>query len=440
MISIDQAFRLVLEQVTPVPPLNVPLAAALGRTLASDAVSDVDSPPYDKALMDGYALRAEDFDPHAPSLPISDNIPAGNLPRGPLIAGTAVRIMTGAPLPQGADTVVAIEETALDGDPPQVRVLRTRVETEQHILRQGTCLGRGQVILPRGTRLRGVELGLLAETGNDPVAVNRDIRVAIIATGNELVAASLSPGPGRIRNSNGPLLCGLVAEAGATPLDLGIARDELPTLRERIDQGLQADILLLSGGVSAGDLDLVPQVLRDCGVREIFTRSISSRESHSGSDEPQRLEYSVCPAIQSAATSAFRSSCGPPLLVWRDKPSPIIISRFNRHCWPAAISHAATAPFTSPPISSGTKYGGSYRSCRGRARPTCTRWRRPRDWSSCPRVSRSQRWVRYGSWTCGERGEQVLGEKCDTRLRSRSATTARISVWLFPVGCFTVTP
>ncbi len=270
MISIEQAFQLILEQAAPVAPLELSLAAALGRTLAVDAVSDIDSPPYDKSLMDGYALRAQDVQGTELSLPVSDNIPAGSVPRGPLAIGTAARIMTGAPLPAGADTVVVVEETVTDGDPPRVRILRSSVEPDQNLLRQGSCLYRGQVILPRGTRLGGAQLGLLAETGNDPVAVNNDIRVAIVATGNELVEAGQSPGPGQIRNSNGPLLGGLVTAAGATALDLGIAQDDMTALREKIEAGLQADILLLSGGVSAGDLDLVPQVLRGCRVREIF--------------------------------------------------------------------------------------------------------------------------------------------------------------------------
>jgi molybdopterin molybdotransferase len=269
MLSVDQALSLVLEHAHSLPPQAVALKEALGRVLAEDVASDIDSPPHDKSVVDGYAVVAASLMLPPVELKVLEEVTAGVLPTRDVKPGTTTRIMTGAPLPKGADAVVMIEQTetaAADA----IRVLQPNVRPGQNIMRRAASLSRGQVVLSRGKRLRAIELGLLAEVGRQEVQVARRPSVAIIATGNELVGVSAVPDAGQIRNSNGPLLTALVEQAGGEAIDLGIARDETDDLRAKVNEGLECDIVVLSGGVSAGVLDLVPQVLRELGVQEVL--------------------------------------------------------------------------------------------------------------------------------------------------------------------------
>jgi molybdopterin molybdotransferase len=175
--------------------------------------------------------------------------------------------MTGAPLPSGANAVVMIEQTTLAGQ--RVRVGQS-VKPGQNIMRRGTSLARGQVVLQPGKVLRAIEIGLLAEVGRKEIATVRWPRVAILPTGNELVDHEQSPGPGQIRNSNGPMLAGLAVVAGAESLEVPIVPDDANALKDEIASALTSDVVLLSGGVSAGILDLVPQVLAELGVEQVF--------------------------------------------------------------------------------------------------------------------------------------------------------------------------
>lgn len=271
MLSVEQALAQVLAHARPLASRPTPLAAARGLVLAEDVASDIDSPPHDKSVVDGYAVVAASVLASGAELEILEEVTAGTMPTREVRPGTATRIMTGAPLPKGADAVVMVEQTQVVGeDDGRVRIDQFPLRAGQNIMRQAASLARGQVVLQAGKRLRAIEIGLLAEVGHSNVLTHPRPRVAIVATGNELVSAAERPAAGQIRNSNGPMLAALVEQAGGEALEIGIARDDAASLRQHIDRGLACDILVLSGGVSAGVLDLVPQILAECGVEQIF--------------------------------------------------------------------------------------------------------------------------------------------------------------------------
>ncbi|MBL9123712.1 MAG: molybdopterin molybdotransferase MoeA [Planctomycetaceae bacterium] len=269
MITVDAALRLVLEQATPLAPARVPLGHALGCVLADDVASDLDSPPWDKSMVDGYAIRVADLATGTAELEILEEIVAGAVPTRSVVPGATTRIMTGAPLPPGSEAVVMVERAELL-DERRVRLADKPPRPGQNILVRGSSFRRGERIIPRDTLLGPVHIGLLCEVGCAEPVVRPRPRVAILSTGNELVSAAETPRPGQIRNSNGPMLAALTSKVNATPIELGVARDELADLRRRIAAGLESDLLVLSGGVSAGVLDLVPSVLAELGVAQIF--------------------------------------------------------------------------------------------------------------------------------------------------------------------------
>ena len=269
MISVEQALERVLAHCVPRPPVLTPLSDACGRVLAEDVVSDIDSPPHDKSLVDGYAVRAADVAEPGCHLTVLEEVTAGVIPTREVTAGTTTRVMTGVAIPRGADAVVMLEETT-QTDVATVQIKQGHVSTGAHIMPKATSLRRGQSVLKEGTPIRAIEIGVLAETGRAQVQVHPAPRVAVIATGNELVESRQVPAAGQIRNSNGPMLCALANRSGARVVDLGIGRDEAESLRALIEQGLDHDVLVLSGGVSAGVLDLVPGLLHDLGTQKIF--------------------------------------------------------------------------------------------------------------------------------------------------------------------------
>jgi molybdopterin molybdotransferase len=273
MISIDEALRRVLAESHERPGVTRPVSDVHGCVLARDVPCTGDSPPHDKALVDGYALRAADVSSRGTELRILEEVTAGVVPRETVVSGTATRIMTGAPLPSGADAVVMIERTepVADASPwGHVRINDHPLRTGQNLMRRGEVMRRGEPVLRRGHRLRAIEVGLLAELGIPEVDVVSPPRVGVLSTGNELVSPEETPSAGQIRNSNGPLLEQLVREAGCEVRQLGIARDNEADLVRAVRAGLEADVLMASGGVSAGVLDLVPQVFRQLGVMEVF--------------------------------------------------------------------------------------------------------------------------------------------------------------------------
>jgi molybdopterin molybdotransferase len=241
-------------------------------------------PPYEKALVDGYAVRSADLSlpPGAQAaigeaalpmtnlmLQVVEEIPAGRVPHVPVGAGQASRIMTGAMLPPGADTVVMLEKTEAMGG-KSVCILDQSIKPGQNVMPRGREMQAGEVVLRAGTVLRPQELGLLAAVGRYAIEVYQPPEVSVLSTGDELVEPSVEPGLGQIRNSNATLLCAQVVRAGCRARYVGIARDTIESLRIFVTEGLRSDVLLLTGGVSAGKLDLVPGVLEELGVQPVF--------------------------------------------------------------------------------------------------------------------------------------------------------------------------
>jgi molybdopterin molybdotransferase len=282
MLSVAEALSQILEHAHAKPPGEVALAEAVGLVLAEDVVSDIDSPPHDKSMVDGYAVLAADVIDGRAKLGVMEEITAGAVPSRKIVPGFCSRIMTGAPLPEGVDAVVMVERTQFYPSPltpltqeargilGTVEIHDDRFRAGQNIMRRAKSLRQGDTVLHSGGELGPAEIGLLAEVGRARVQTIGPVQVAIISTGNELVPADEKPGVGRIRNSNGPLLVAAARRAGATLNDLGIVRDTADELRRGISAGLESDVLVISGGVSAGVLDLVPAVLAELGVRQVF--------------------------------------------------------------------------------------------------------------------------------------------------------------------------
>jgi len=270
MLSVETALARIIEHVHPLSSREVDLAAALGLVLAQDVVSNVESPPFDKALMDGYAVRSTDLDGAQVSLTVIDEVTAGHVSDKTVGPREAIRIMTGAPVPGGADLIVRVEETQLLASGKAVVVQTRQVEPGANIIRRGTSLRFGDLILTAGRELRAQELGALAEVGRARVSAIPRPLVGVLATGDELVPVDREPAPGQIRNSNETMLLAQVGRLGCSRFPLGIARDERQHLEQKVRSGLHCDVLCLSGGVSAGKLDLVPAVLAACGVQEVF--------------------------------------------------------------------------------------------------------------------------------------------------------------------------
>jgi molybdopterin molybdotransferase len=265
MITVTAAQAAVLEHVRPLLPTTAALANALGLVLAEDVVSDLDMPPYDKAMMDGYAVRLADLPGGSGTLEVIDEIAAGKMPSRSLEAGQCSRIMTGAPIPPGAEAIVQVERSRL-GDGRFVSFDDPGLKAGRHIMRRGQEMKKGDVVLARGALLRPQEIGVLATVGRPTVYTVPRPTVAVLATGDELVEPDRQPGPGQIRNGNGPTLVAKVLRAGGVPQYLGIAADRLDSLRAMVTAGLKSDVVLLSGGVSAGKFDLVPGVLQEAGI------------------------------------------------------------------------------------------------------------------------------------------------------------------------------
>lgn len=268
MLSVDEALRAVLSRALAIPAGPVPLAEALGLALAEEVRADRDSPAFDKSIVDGYALRSEDGPDHAVRFRVAGEIAAGQVPdRGPG-PGEGIMIMTGAPIPPGADAVVMFERTSdLGGGEIEAR---GPLVLGQNIMRQGSEMVAGQSVLAPGAKLTPPRLGVLASVGRAGVSVHPRPTAAILPTGDELVSPGEVPGAGQIRNSNGAMLSGLCRASGALARELPIARDRPEELRERLRDGLREDILLISGGVSAGRYDLVPAALSELEVEAVF--------------------------------------------------------------------------------------------------------------------------------------------------------------------------
>jgi len=276
MLPIERGLEIVMSTARAkdrpdwMPAESVSLLDSIHRVLREDVFSDADSPRFDKAIRDGFAVRFEDVVQVPAVLNVIGESRAGAGADVVVQPGQCCEIMTGAPLPEGANAVVMLENTERLS-PSSVRILKA-VRENEGLLRRGTEAREGEKILSAGNRIGLADIGLLAGTGKTTVMVSRKPRVAVIATGDELVEVGEVPRPGQIRNSNTYTICVQVKEAGAEPIELGIGRDNLEDLREKIGKGLEHDILLVSGGVSMGKYDLVENVFAEFGVEVLFDK------------------------------------------------------------------------------------------------------------------------------------------------------------------------
>lgn len=271
-VSFEEARACVLREVRAcVAAEEAWLADAAGRVLSEDAAADRDYPPFDRSARDGFAVRAADL---PATLKVTGEIRAGAVPNHGVSEGEAIEIMTGAPMPPGADAVVMVEHTQRPSPNPDDRVIIDRASKPgDNFTPRGTEARRGAIVLDRGRRLGYPEIALLAMVGRARVPVFARPRVAILPTGDEIVEIDKAPGDFQIRNSNTWSLAAQVRQAGAIADALPIARDEYESTRGLIERGLaKADLLLLSGGVSAGKYDIVEKVLADLGARFFFDR------------------------------------------------------------------------------------------------------------------------------------------------------------------------
>jgi len=271
MLSVEEALARVLAAIPVVGSETVGLPAAHGRVLAEPIAAGRDLPPWDNSSMDGYAVRAGDTAGASADRPVRlrvlGEVPAGAVAPTPAGPGEAYRILTGAPMPAGADAVVPQEEVHRDG---ASLVLRRPVERGTFVRPRGEDIRAGEPVLAPGAVLGPAAVGVLAALGRPLVRVYQRPRVAILSTGDELVDLDAVPGPGQIPNSNTYTLAAQVREAGGIPLNLGIARDVREELEERFRWGLTADILVSSAGVSVGDRDLVREAMAKLGAELDF--------------------------------------------------------------------------------------------------------------------------------------------------------------------------
>ncbi len=268
MISVEDALSRILSQITSLPTIRVPLSDAQGLILAEDIVAQEDIPPFNNSAMDGFALLSQDSIPHAnqpPRLKVTGGVAAGYVADHAVEAGTAMRIMTGAPVPPGADTIIQVELTRYDGPQSTWVEILQEVPPGNNIRPAGEDMRRGQQILSRGIVLGPWEIGILATLGWSTVQVIRRARVAILGTGDEVIEIDQPLQPGKIRNSNSYLIEAAVRRAGADPHRLGVARDTVESLREKFAEAITFDLIITSGGVSVGDFDLVKNIMAEQG-------------------------------------------------------------------------------------------------------------------------------------------------------------------------------
>jgi len=274
MLSIEEALKATLDHATLLAPITMPLDEAAGLVLAENVVARGNVPPFANSAMDGFAVLAADIQEASEGTPVRllilEDVPAGSVATQPVRPGTAIRIMTGAPLPDGADTVVHVEVTRAEGS--DVLILLA-LKNGINVRRAGEDMKDGEVVLTAGTVLRPGEVGVCAAAGYATVAVHPRVRVAVLTTGSELVDAAQIPGPGQIRDANAHSLRAQVAAMGAEPVIFARVTDTRAGVRSALEQALtQADVVLTNGGVSVGDYDFVKDVLEEMGAELVFWR------------------------------------------------------------------------------------------------------------------------------------------------------------------------
>ncbi|TMD62253.1 MAG: molybdopterin molybdotransferase MoeA [Chloroflexi bacterium] len=267
-LTVDEALARILERFTPLPAEEQPILDALGQVLDEDVRAANDVPPFANSAMDGYAVRAAELAITPVLLPIAMEIPAGSAATTPLQPGSVARIMTGAPLPAGADAVVRVEDT--DGGERVVEI-RKAVAGGENVRAAGEDLRKGELVLQRGLVVRAAEVGVLATAGRASVHVVRRPRVAVLSTGDEVVEVHEALEPGKIRDANRWSLAAAVRAAGGIAVPLGIARDTADDLRRALRRAAEEDVIVTSGGVSVGDYDFVKTVVGELGAMDFWT-------------------------------------------------------------------------------------------------------------------------------------------------------------------------
>ncbi len=274
MIDYETALKKVVGKAKPLSSEVVPLTKSLNRVLAEDLKAKEAIPPFQKATMDGYAVRSSDLVFSAASATVAllviEDLPAGKVSKAELKCGQAIRIMTGAVLPKGADAVVMVEDTDQCG---KKVFIRRKVRPGENTGQPGEDVKKGELVLEKGMVIGPAGMGMIASLGINRIKVFRRPVVAIISTGDEIVEPSARMRPGQIRNSNGYSLSGLAQSFGAEVLYLGIAGDKKSALRAKIREAAKADLLVLTGGVSVGDYDLVKDQLKGFGVKAVFWKA-----------------------------------------------------------------------------------------------------------------------------------------------------------------------
>src|SRR3989440_2366234 len=269
MISVEEALERILAEIMPLDVVQVPLAESLGQVLAQAVIAQEDMPPFANSAMDGFALLSKDSQPRGgqpPRLRVTGGVAAGYVADHAVTDGTAMRIMTGAPVPPGADAVIQVELTRSDDPQSEWVEILEAVAPGNNIRPAGEDMQRGQTILARGSEIGPWEIGILATLGWATVPVIWRPHVAILGTGDEVIDVDEPLQPGKIRNSNSYLLEAAVRRAGAVPHRLGVARDTVESLREKFTEAMQSDLIITSGGVSVGDFDLVKNIMTEQGA------------------------------------------------------------------------------------------------------------------------------------------------------------------------------
>ncbi len=274
MLSVEEAYQRIMASFSPLEPVEMPLLEALGHVLAVDISAPLDLPPSANSGMDGYAVRREDIVDASEDAPrmlkVIGLVAAGQVPTQTVLPATAVRIMTGATIPSGADTVVPFEETdeiarKAAGDPLEEVAIMADLPYGCNVRPAGEDVRQGQLVLDRGTVIRPAEVGVMASLGLGSVPVVRSPVVAILATGDELSEIGHSLEPAKIYDSNSASVAASVIECGGIPKMLGIARDNIEDLRSKLEAALDSDLVITSAGVSKGDYDIVKDVLTQRG-------------------------------------------------------------------------------------------------------------------------------------------------------------------------------
>ena len=267
-LTVDEALDRILARIAPLEATEVGLLDALGAVLSEDAAADRDVPPFRNSAMDGYAVRGADVEQPGAKLRVVGAVAAGSLPDRAVGAGEALRIMTGAPMPEGADTVVRLEDTDNGAD---IVTITTSTPKGLAVRQAGEDLRRGETVLARGTLLRHTDIGVLASIGMAKVSVIRRPNVAVLSTGDELVDIDEQPGPGQIRDANRHSLAAAVRASGCAAFELGIARDSASDLRHALGNAAFGDLVITSGGVSIGDHDHVKPVVDAMGHMDFWS-------------------------------------------------------------------------------------------------------------------------------------------------------------------------